>query len=225
MLAHRLTLLTALAVAAAGPALADTRLSLAETGTVQVAPDDLRAVLRAEAEAPTRQAAQAEVNRATEAALVAIRAASGIAASTTGYGVWQETRPDKSPGPAQWHAQQSLVLHGGDGDAVLALVGHLQAQGLATEALGWGMSPEREKAAHDDALRQAILALRARAEMAASLLGLHVGSFATVSLDPRADAPVPLMARAAAMGAPAPQAVREDISVSVTVTAEALLTP
>jgi len=75
-------------------------------------------------------------------------------------------------------------------------------------------------------MMQAILALRARAEAVAALLGLHFGSFAAVSLDPRAPiSPAPMMARAASLGNATPQAVREDIPVSATVTAEALLTP
>src|SRR6185312_16735463 len=99
-------------------------------------------------------------------------------------------------------------------------IGTLQQEGLAVGSLAWQLAPETAKTARQEAMRKALGALRARAEEAAGVLGLHFVSFKEVRLDVSAPA-VPLHARMApaAMAAappPPPSAESEAITVSAT---------
>lgn len=219
-----------LAVLAVAPyAHADTILDLSETAHVSAKPDEIAASLRAEATAATPQEAQAAVNQAMAHALQTAHAAQGITISTGQYSVWNiETppvHPDTAPaGPPQWHASQTLDLTGKDGAAMLALVGTLQGQDLAVQALSWHLSPDLFRATQETALRQAVSGLRTRAEEMAGLLGLRFGSFRTVRLTPEPPRPMPMMMmRAAAAPMAPPSAEQGPIEVSATVTAEAVL--
>lgn len=202
----------------------DTRLSLTESATVTVAPDELSAVLRAEATAPTAAEAQRAVNAAMADALSRAKQAPGIVAATGGYGVFRDT----SAKPERWQASQTLSLHGADGAALLTLVGALQQKGLAVGDLHWQLSDATERKAQAEAMRRAIAGLRARVEEAAGLLGLSFVRFVSVQLQapPSFRPQLRGMALAAAAPAPAPpSAEAEDIPVTATVSAEASLAP
>jgi predicted secreted protein len=223
---RRHALLAALLVLAPlSPAWADdTRLSLSETATVTVAPDELAAVLRAEATAPTAAEAQRAVNAAMADALARAKQAPGVTAATGGYGVYR----DASTRPERWQASQTLALHGADGAAMLALVGALQQKGLAVGDLHWQLSDDAARKAQAEAMRRAIGALRARADEAAGLLGMSFTRFVSVQLQtpPQFRPQMRAMAMAAAAPAPTPpSAESEDIPVSATVSAEASLAP
>lgn len=211
----------------AAPASADTLLSLSNTATVSAQPDELDATLRAQAEGGSASEVQQDVNRAIAAALGAAKAVSGVRTDTGQYSVW--TNPPASNGQPQsapWHATQGLELRGHDGAAMLALVGKLQQQGLAVEQLGWRLSDEAERTAHEAALRKAVEGLRSRAETMAGLLGLHFASFRTVHVGTPQPSPFPVPMRAmvaTAAAAPPPSAENGPVTVSATVTAEAVL--
>jgi uncharacterized protein len=213
-------LIVAAAMLAYRPAMADTILHLDDTATVMAHPDELVATLRAETTAATAAAAQEAVNTAMAAALARTRQVAGVTAATQGYTVWQATEPHR------WQASQTLTLRSHDGPALLTLVGELQQKGLATSDLSWQLSPEASRTARDQAMREALSALRGRAEEAAGLLGLRFASFQRVSIVmPR---PVPIMPRMMAMAAAAPtppSAQAEDVPVSATVDADAVLVP
>ncbi|MGA9866935.1 MAG: SIMPL domain-containing protein, partial [Acetobacteraceae bacterium] len=158
-----LAALSVLAVLAAAPgARADTILDLSETGHVSAQPDEIAASLRAEATAPAPDAAQAAVNQAMKRALDAARATQGVTVNTGQYSVWlAEPPPPPHPGAARagsptWHASQTLDLTGHDGHSMLALVGALQGQGMAVQALAWQLSPDATRTALEAALRQAV---------------------------------------------------------------------
>ena len=217
----------AVAARAAEPpaaAAAATVLSLSATASVSVPPDELSASLRATAEAPGAERAQAEVNRAMATALAAARAVAGVQATTAGYATWQ--RPPGSPGGGAWQASQSLVLKAHDGPALLHLLGSLQAQGLAVDQLGWELSAAAQQKARDRATDAALGRLCGRATAAAQVLGLRFGSFRTVRLGPPPEiGPRPMFASAMRAGGPPPSAVAEDVAVSATVSAEVVLLP
>ena len=220
-----LVALLALAPLAAARADDNTRLSLSETATVTVPPDELAAVLRAEATAPTPAEAQRMVNTTMADALARAREVAGVTAGTGGYGVFRDAAK-----PERWQASQSLTLRSADGAALLTLVGVLQQKGLAVSDLHWQLSDAAERRAQAEATRRAVAALRARVDEAAGLLGLAFVRFNAVRLD--AQRPVrPLMRMmsvtpaAAAAPAPPPSAAAEDIPVSATVEAEAALAP
>ncbi len=219
---RRSTLLAAAAMlAACGPALADTILHLSDTETVMAHPDELVATLRVEASAASAAATQQVVNNVMAAALARARQVAGVTAATQGYTVWQATQPQR------WQASQILMLRSHDGPALLTLVGELQQKGLATSELSWQLSPEASRTARDQALREALGALRGRAEDAAGLLGLRFDSFQRVSIatpQPMPILPRAMMAMAAAAPKP-PSAQAEDIPVSAEAEADAVLVP
>lgn len=218
----RTAALLALLIPFAPPAGAETLLRLAETAQVSVHPDELDAALRVEAEAPSAADAQARVNAAMERALAQTKQSAGIVATTGGYQVWPLAAPSKA-----WHAAQMLALHGGDGAALLGLVATLQGQGLAVQQLAWQLAPATRRRALAEATKQALVALRGRAEEAASVLGLRFDSFREVRLDGAAPAPMPrrAMAMAASVAVPAPSAEAADTVVEARVEADAVLMP
>jgi len=216
----------ALFVGLALPAHAETVLRLAETATVMTHPDQLESTLRAEATAGTAAEAQRRVNVAVAEALDRAKRTAGVSAATGTYSVWRTgaTPQDRSD---HWQAGQSLVLKSHDGVVLLTLVGELQQKGLALSGLSWQLSPETEKQARAEATRQALAALRGRVDEAASLLGLRFDSFKEVRLDGIRPPPVMPRAMMAAApmggGSPPPSAEAEDIAVTATAEADALL--
>jgi uncharacterized protein len=214
------------AVLWAPPAFAETLLHLADTETVTVTPDELAASLRVEATSATPADAQQRVNAAMTDALANARKVAGVTAGTGAYTVWH-VGPTPQDRTERWQASQSLDLTSRDSVALLTLVGILQHNGLAIGELNWRLSREAERRAHDEATRQALAALRSKAQDAAGLLDLRFDSFKQVRLEGTAQMPTPRFAGAmAAMAAPAPpNAVAMDVPVSATAEADVILLP
>jgi predicted secreted protein len=220
----------ALLCAVAGtPALADdTILRLSETATVMVTPDQLAATLRAEAVAPTAQDAQKRVNEMMRDAVASAKKVDGITVSTGGYTVWR-AGPTPADRTEHWQSGQTLNLTGKDPETMLRLVGDLQQKGLAESGLGWRLSPETERQARKDATKQALSALRGRADEAADILGMKFSSFREVRLDSVTPPPVmprpQMLARTTMAAAPPPTAEAEDLPVSASAEADVVLKP
>jgi len=220
--------LSCLAAAAAARA-DDTILRLSETATIMVAPDELAASLRAEAIAPNPQDAQRRVNEMMRDATEAAKKVSGVTLSTGAYNVWR-VGPNQAERTEHWQAGQSLNLTGKDAAALLKLVGELQQKGLVEGSLIWRLSRDLERSARKDATKQALSALRGRADEAAEVLGMRFSSFREVRLD--SVAPPPMMPRQAmvkgaamAAAAPPPTAEAENMPVSASAEADIVLKP
>jgi predicted secreted protein len=216
----------ALCLLLAGPAAADTLLHLSEYARVMVRPDELVAMLRAQAVAASAAEAQAQVNTAMAGALASARQTAGVTVATGAYSVWPQNPPAHG-GRQEWRATQTLELHSGDGVALLTLVGTLQQRGLAVGQLAWRLAPETARKARAEALRQALSGLRARADEAASILGLRFDSFRDVRLGQAVPMPRPMMfgarAPAAAQAPPPPVAEAEEVPIETSVEAEVVL--
>lgn len=212
---------------AASPAWAETLLHLAQTATVMVAPDELDATLRAQVTSANAADAQQRVNAMLADALAHARQVASVTASTGGYTVWR-VGPTPQDRTERWEAGQTLELKSHDGAALLRLAGALQQKGLAMQQLEWRLSRPAETKAHAEATRQAISQLRGRVDDAAALLGLRFDSFKQVQLDVPKNPVFPRLMGAAAMAAPAaapPSAVGQDVAVSATAEADAILLP
>lgn len=210
-----------LGILLAGPAAAETLLHLSESARVMVQPDELAASLRAEAVSLSTAEAQAQVNAAMAGAVALARQTAGVRVTTGAYTVWPQT---VSTHPAGWRASQTLELRGGDGAVLLTLVGVLQQRGLAVSQLGWQVAAETERHARAEATKQALGNLRARAEEAAGVLGLHFDSFREVRLDASARPhPMPMRAMAASPSAPPPTVEAEPVPVEASVEADVVL--
>jgi predicted secreted protein len=220
-----LALLAALLIASG--ARAETLLRLAESATIMVHPDELVASLRAQAVTPTAAEAQAKVNALVADALEHAKQVAGVKVATGAYSVWRSFQTEKEKAE-KWQATQWISLRSGDGAPLLKLVGDLQARGLAVGELQWQLTAETARGAREQATRQAIGGLRARAEEAAALLSLSFGEFREVRLDNiRAPSPrlAAQMATAAAAPAPPPSVEAEDVEVTATVEADVVLRP
>ena len=208
----------------AAPAGAETHIHLAEMATIMVTPDELAAALRAEASAGTAAEAQKRINDAMRDALAAAKDTPGVVASTGGYGVWRT----QQGGAERWQGGQSLNLTSSDGAALLKLTGQLQQKGLIISGLTWRLARETERKAQQQATRQALAALRGRVEEAAAQLDLRFAAFADIRLDSAPRGPIRAMAPMAltsGMAAPPPVAAAEDIAVTASVEADAILLP
>ncbi len=206
------------------PAAADeaTRLRVSETGTARREPDEIQASLKAEFRNSQAAAAQGAVNRAITAALEAARATPGITATTSRPSA---SRPELG---RDWVATQSLTLRAGDPVALLELAGRLQQSGLAVIDLQWRLTEAPTRAAREEAARDALRQVRARAALVADELGMQVSQMRDIFLDTAADGPTPMAAtamRAGGYSSAPPQLVREDIVITARVTADIILTP
>lgn len=217
-------LLATIPLAAPLPAHAETLLKLTQQARVMVHPDTLSASLRIEAEAPTASEAQAQVNAQAAKAIALAKKTPDVVATTGTYNVWHMTRPND-----RWHAVQTVSLRGADGPAMLTLVGELQGEGMAVQQLAWHLSPEASRKALSEATAEALKALRARANEAAGLLDLRFVEFREVRLDGNPPTPraMPMLMAATARGnaAPPPVAEAEDVTVTASVGADAVLAP
>jgi predicted secreted protein len=210
------------------PAWADTELHLAETATVMAGPDEIAATLRVETTSPSPAEAQARANAMMQQALTQAHKVAGLVVSTGGYVVWR-VGPDQANHNERWQVSQTLSLTGHEAPPMLTLTGSLQQQGLVVSSLGWRLSPAGERQAHQQATKQALVALRGRVDEAAVLLDLRFEHFKDIRLDSVAPQPLframaPAMAMGAAAAAP-PSVAAEDVPVSATAEADAILVP
>ena len=208
------------------PLQAETLLHLGETATVMASPDELHASLQARAAGGSPADVQARVNAMMANALARARQVAGLTISTGRYVVYR-TGPTAQDRIERWQGSQTLDLTSREGDGLLKLTGELQQQGLTVSQLGWRLSREVTEKAHAQAIKQALSGLRNRVEEAAGLLGLRFDSFKRVQIDTPPVLPTPrMMAMSAAASAPTPpNAVAEDVAVTATAEADAVLLP
>ena len=199
----------------------ETALHLSETAEVARAPDEVVAVLRAEARGGSAAAVQDTVNRAMAQAVARAAAVPGVNATTGGY--WTTRVQDGGT----WQASQQLTLRSGNAAVLLDLTSTLQQQGLTLGGLNWTLRRETQRVAREEAAQLALDAIRRRADAVAAQLGLIVVGLREVRIDAPDRGPRPMMAMAAARpaGAAPPVAVAEDIQVAATVEAVAILRP
>ncbi len=206
--------LLGLLLVAAEPA--PTVLHLSASAAVQVAPDLLIAELVAQSTAANPATAQRQVNTLIADGMMAARSVDGVAAQANGYSVGYTDQKRTT-----WSAQQTLELRAADGPALLDLVGRLQQRGFLTTSLDWQLSPDLRRHAHDQATTEALKELQARAEAAASTLGLKVDHLQDVRLDSGGRQAFPVMAARA----PGPQASQTPQDVTADVSADFALRP
>jgi predicted secreted protein len=219
--------LLAAAPAALAPAAVaqETVLRLSETAERTVRPDQLVAVLRAQASGASAAAVQEQVNRQVTAALERARGVRGITATTGSY--WTSRSGDRRD---QWQATQELRLTTTDASAaLLELAGTLQAQGLLMGGLSYEVSRPLARREREAATEEALRGLAERAERLAGIMGLRFAGFREVRVDAPRMMPVPrAMAApmAASASAPTPPAAEPaDVPITATVEGDAILKP
>lgn len=210
-------------------------LNLSLTEQAQVDQDTLNASLQYVAQGRDRRALQEEVNRAMQAALAVAREASTVQAETSHYHVQivQTGRPSRTDieNPV-FRAQQGLQLKSEDSAALLELLGALQAEGLTLSGLYYSLSPAAHERVAGELLHSALTKLQSRASDAASVLRKGSAELVEVSMDGspnfmEARMRMPMMAMAAdsAVDFAPPAAEPGQTTVSVSVSARAVLSP
>lgn len=231
-------------LAAATPLLAQNQLSLGElqpgqlvlnlsaTEQQEVAQDTLNATLDFAVQGRDQVALQNQVNTALKKALDTAKAVEGVHVQTGYYQVYQvQNEPGVfSADNPVWRAQQSLQLDSLDSVALLALIGELQGTGLTVSNLYYSLSPARYEQVSAELTTQVLQTLQQRAENAGSALGKHSAALVEVSLDGNANVPATrevyaMAARAMDMKMETPSAEPGETTVSVTVSARAILSP
>lgn len=206
-------------------------LNLSATEQREVPQDTLNASLQYAAQGRDRTALQNEVNTAMRRALEILEGTSGIEYSTTRYQVYvvDAGRPSRTDveNPV-WRAQQEVSLKSLDSDALLEAMGKLQAAGLVVTSQYYSLSPERYEEVAAGLMQDALKKLQARADEAASGLGKGKAELIEVSLDGSPnfafrERGAVMMAMDASVAPPV--AVPGETTVSMTVSARALLSP
>jgi predicted secreted protein len=200
-----------------------TVLTLSESAQRQVAADRITAVLRLEEQGKDARAVQSEINRRMAQALELARAQPAVRVEGGSYSVSTSLPPPEQRAEPVWTAVQQIALEGGDAGQVLALAGALQELGFLFSDLRQHLSPERQREAREELLREASARLRATVDTLAASLGLSFTEWSRITL--LGAGPEPKFARSA-MAAEAfdmPVTAGAEITVSVTLEGEARL--
>jgi predicted secreted protein len=207
-------------------------LNLNATEQRDVAQDTLNATLQYSAQGRDRGDLQNEVNTAMRKAIDILEGADGVEHFTTQYQVYiiEAGRPSRTDveNPV-WRAQQEVALTSMDSNALLEVMGQLQAAGLVVTSQYYSLSAELYEEVAADLMQAALAKLQSRANEAASGLGKTTAELVEVSLDGSPnfafrERAVTMQAMDAAAMAP-PVAVPGETTVSMTVSARAVLSP
>jgi len=143
---------------------------------------------------PARVAAR--VNEDVNWGLGLAKQAQGVSVRSGGY----TTRPIEDPKRAQlrrWRASQTLVIEGGDPQAISELLGKLQTR-LQLQNIAFSVSPDKRRGVEDDLLDEALAAFRARAERIRTKLSARGYEIVQIRLD-SSGAPPPMPVRGRVM--------------------------
>lgn len=215
-------LTVALLALLAAPSARAGELSLSETASREVENDRFTARLEGRASADDPATAQAELNALMADALAAVTAAPALEVETGAYDVrpQPDPEPDDDGDVERWIARQTLSVDGAERAAIVDTVATLQARGLATLGLGSRLSDARADGVRDALVREAVAALRARADLAAAAFDQEITDWLTVRIDGARPLPRAMQADTATATAP-PALTVGTTTVRVTVEATA----
>ncbi len=180
------TLILAAPYARAAPARLSpsaTILSLNVTGQATHAPDAMTASLLLQAQDAHRGAAQSALNRQAASILSQLHRIAHLHITTGFYAV------NAAQQGHLWQASQSITLtfsaapNSPAAKPVLALIGQLQAKGVALQSLTGTLQPATQAATRDAAIRAAVARLHHQETALADALGLRVGHLRSINMN------------------------------------------
>jgi predicted secreted protein len=191
--------------------------------TREVANDWLAATLGVDEEGNDAAELAARVNRRMAAALEIAKQDAELQVSSGAY----QTQPvyDRSR-IVRWRASQDLVVEGPDVEALTALAGRLQAQGLLLRGVAFSVSPEMQKRVEEELTVEALSAFRERAGLIARGLGRRGWNLMSLVIgEPGVPMPIPYgramaMEAADASVAPALESGKSTLRISIDATVE-----
>lgn len=206
-----------------------TDILLTQQAALVVPRDRVVATLRVMARGPNARQIQIDINHRMMAALAKVKNAPNVIAETGSYSV---NHPYTAQGElAEWRGEQVLTLSSGDFDAVLALAGVLQSDGLVMGEMRFFVSPDSLKAVQDELTATALKELQDRAKNVAGDLTLKVQRYKTINIGNATEelGEAPTSKRAAVAGksqkAPPPAAIAGEALVSLTVNSTVVMAP
>lgn len=204
-------------------------LNISATERMEVAQDLLVASLSYNATNTDSRALQNEINRAMSKALEIAKKVSTIKVNTGSYQVYETVDPRTKE--KKWQGSQSLTLKSKTADDVLKLTGELQNLGLNMNGLSYVLAPETAVTIQDNLMEAALKQLQERANRAAKALNKSTAELRDVSVQSNEPVYMPkaygrgMVMEAAAMDMAAPVAAAGDDTISLTVSARAILKP
>lgn len=207
-------------------------LNLNATEQRDVAQDTLNATLQYSAQGRDRGELQDELNTAMRRAVDILVDTDHVEYFTTQYQVYiiEAGRPTRTDveNPV-WRAQQEVALTSNDSNALLEAMGQLQAAGLVVTSQYYSLSTELYEKVAADLMQDALAKLQSRANEAAAGLGKTRAELVEVSLDGSPnfafrERAVAMQTMDAVAMAP-PVAIPGETTVSMTVSARAVLSP
>lgn len=207
-------------------------LNLNATEQEEVEQDTLNTSVQFSVQGRDRTRLQNEVNEMLRQAVDLLQEDGRVKFFTTQYQVYtiEAGRPGRTDieNPV-WRAQQGIALVSTDSGAVLDLTGRLQALGLAVTAQNYSLSPARYEEVAARLLQAALVKLQQRADTTAESLGKARAELVEVSLDGSPNFafrdPGMAMAMRGAADMALPVATPGETTVSMTVSARAVLHP
>ncbi len=171
--------------------------------------DRVRAVVGVTAEDVDSTTLADTVNRTMAWALERARAESRVTATSGTY----HTHPVHDQGRLRrWRAGQTLVLEGGDTEAMTALVGALQER-LQLQSFDFSVSRETRDRVEAELVTEVLAAFRSRADLVRKGLGAKGYAIDEVSIGTGGPSPIRhVRMEALASAAPAPPAVEEGVT-------------
>lgn len=204
-------------------------LHISATERQEVEQDLLVANLRYEAQNTDARTLQNEINEAMEKALKESGKVASVKAVTQQYYVHRRTDPRTKA--ESWQGNQSLMIKGKQADDVLELSGKLQDMGFIMGGLSYTLSPEKAEDIQDSLMEAALAKLKARADRAASALGKGTAELKEIQIQgnspvyPVAYRSMARMEMAEAADMKAPSASPGETTLTLSVSAQALLKP
>lgn len=206
-------------------------LNLSINEETEVDQDQLTSVLQFTTRGRDQVALQNEVNEAMTAALALLEESEDLDYSTQQYHVYPIEPPGATRRDAEtpvWQAQQSIRISSSNSTELLEITGELQAAGLHLTSLSYSLSPEKYQEISDSMLDSALQNLQRRADEAASALNKGSAELIEISLNHSQNIPYrreAMMAMASDMAMTTPVAEPGKSTVSLNISARALLSP
>lgn len=238
----RFFVLLSILIFSSGPSYADTTdpilsmpdgqviLNISATERIEVEQDLLVATLSYVALNHDPRALQNEINTVMAAALKKAKKVESVKVNTGAYQVYEQH--DQRTKEKKWRGNQSLTLKSKNADDLLELTGKLQEMKLTMNGLSYMLAPETAIKIQDNLMEAALKQLQTRANRAAKALGKSTAELREVNTQGTSGGhrPRKTYARGMAMmesdmAMTAPVAASGETTITLTVSARALLKP
>lgn len=204
-------------------------LSISATERRDVEQDLLVATLSYSATNISSRNLQNNINSVMQKALKEAKSVEDVKVNTGTYNVYERT--EQRTKERKWHGSQNLTIKSKNSAAVLKLVGKLQDMKLNMNGLSYALSPETAVEIQDSLMEDALKQLQQRADRAAKALGKSKADLRDVNVNngsiphqPRHYARTMALS-SDAMEMAAPVAAAGESTISLTVSARAVLKP